>query len=437
MKGNLMKLARIKQHSKMHHKLLVVMLVLLTLLFISWLIYEWLIVKKPTENRVAVQAASVKIRGMPVILQEPGSVESIQSVTITPQVTGILKKIAFKLGQEVNKNQLLFEIDPAPFLATLQQMQATLRRDQAQLLQAQRDAKRYAVLVCHEFVTKQQAEQTQTAVATQAQLVAADLAQVKQAEIQLGYTKIYTPIAGRTGNVVVRVGNLLVANSPNALVIINQLNPIWIDFNIPQTQLPHLLFYQHRARLPAKIFTDDGRQLLSQGILTFVDNTVNNQAGTVLLKAEVPNQDRHLWPGQLVTAQITLTTQPKAITVPISAVQIDEEGNFVYIVTSPHTVKVRRIKLDRQVGNLAVIAQGLQGNETVLTIVPPNFTERLPVDISFSHASGFLALQPSLTAQTVLSVLGTRWVTPSRQSWPNQQHWMTLSITSGIDGAWK
>lgn len=336
---------------------------------------------------VVVQATQVKIQPMPLAISAHGTIESQQSVTITPQITGTITKIAFHSGKRVKEGQLLFEIDPATAMANLQQAEALLKRDKALFVSQEADANRYAELVKLEYVTKQQYDQTKAAANAQAALVNSDEAAVKQAKIQLGYTKIFAPVSGKTGEVTLRIGDLVTANSTTAMVKINQLDPLWVDFTIPQRQLPSLLQYkrQNKAdknqKLAVEVFSEDGKHLLGNGHLAFIDNNVNPQTGTVLLKAEVPNAKELLWPGLMVKTNLILTTEAKAIVVPMKAIQVGQEGNFVYQVID-HKAVSTPVTVDRQVDDLAVISKGLRGNETILTVIPPNMTDDVPVKIS-------------------------------------------------------
>ena len=174
------------------------------------------------------------------------------------------------------------------------------------------------------------------------------------------------------------MGDLIAANT--SLITINPLSPVWVNFAIPQNQLTLLLHYQHSASLDVKILAEDNQQLLGIGKLVFVDNTVNQQTGTILLKAELANLDQHLWPGQLVTVQLILAVEAKALTIPVSAVQLDQEGSFVYQVQG-HKAKVQRIKIDRQINDLVVVSEGLKINDEVLITIPPNFSEQEPITI--------------------------------------------------------
>lgn len=327
------------------------------------------------DHRVIVQATPAIAKNVPIEIQAPGSVESIQSVCITPQITGTINKIDFQPGQDVEAGQVLFEIDPASLNASLEQAKAILQRDKVELDQNIADANRYAELVKHEYVTRQQYEQTETVAKAQQALVDSDEAAVKQATIQLGYTKVIAPVAGKTGNVLLRVGDLVTANSSTPLVTINPLNPIWVDFSIPQMELPAILQNQKIASLTVNIFSEDGKKQITTGKLTFIDNNVNNQSGTVLLKASVDNANHALWPGEMVSADVVLSVVPNAITIPMTAVQVDQNGNYVFVAIK-NAIHLQRIKLDRQQGDIAVVASGLKAGDDVLVTMPPNFTEK-------------------------------------------------------------
>lgn len=343
---------------------------------ILFIIYHGLKVKPATKknNPLLVQVSLATQRDMPYSLSANGTVEAIQSVNVTPQVTGILKQMAFQPGAHVNKGQLLFIIDPTPYSLSVQQARANLQRDQAQFLQNQADAKRYQALVKLEYITRQQYEQTQTALKAQSAVVAADLAQLKQYETQLSYTRITAPVAGKTGNVTFKVGDLITANNTAPLVTINPLNPIWIDFNLSQRDFAELLHYQKNKSLSVNALTEDGQHILKQGQLTFYDNTINPQSGTVLLKAQFNNEDHLLWPGLSIPVQIILTIEHHAIVIPSIAVQADQQGLFVYTIEQGKA-KAQRITVAYQVGDLSVIKAGLTDKTLVITTLPPNFYE--------------------------------------------------------------
>jgi len=349
-----------------------------TVIFVA--VFKYSFKKPPNQTDLVVEVSPAKVQAMPILLQAPGIVEAERTVSISPQVTGIIKHIAFRQGETVKKGQLLFEIEPAPFLESLNQAKAILKRDEATLYQNKLDAKRYTELSKLEYVTKQQAEQAVAVAQAQAAIVESDLAQVRQAEIQLGYTKIYSPIHGKTGNITLHTGDLAIANN-NILVTVNQLNPIWIDFNLTQNQLKVLLNHQKNGPLQVEIFIDDNIKLAEKGELIFIDNNINQQTATVLLKAKIHNPDYHLWPGMMVNTQLILAIESKSIVIPIGAVQIDQEGQFVYSVEKDKA-KIKRIEVSRIIDGLAVISKGLIGTEQIITTISPSLAEGANVRIS-------------------------------------------------------
>ena len=209
--------------------------------------------KQSKKNVYSVETAQAAIKSMPILLRAPGSVEPLQTVSIVPQVTSTVLKVSFKEGEYVEENQVLFELDPAPFLENLKQAIATLAKDETTLAQNLRDAKRYEELAKREFVTRQQAEQARMIADSQRAVIDADIALVRQAEIQLGYTQIRSPIKGKSGAVTVKPGDLVVANAQTSLVVINQLHPILIDFNLIQSDLTRLLEYHQKGTVSVEV----------------------------------------------------------------------------------------------------------------------------------------------------------------------------------------
>jgi multidrug efflux system membrane fusion protein len=369
-------LGYIKQYPKLA-------IILLAILLISaWQILAVLHRHPKLMPEVSVEVTTAAIKAMPVVITATGTLESEQSVAITPQVTGIIKNIAFQPGQEVKANQLLFEIDPESMSTSLQQAQALLQKDQADLISANADAKRYAALVKQEYVTQQQYDQAKAAAAAQAAVVAADEATVKQAQIQLGYTEITSPIAGKSGNVTVKQGDLVTAYTTAPLVVINKLDPLWVSFSIPQSKLHQLLKYQNsKTPLQVDIYSEHKGRLLGKATLFFIDNTVDAQTGTVLLKAELPNKQHLLWPGLMVKVNIILATEPHAIVIPVSSVQMDQDGAFVYYVANNIAHK-QRITVNREIGDLAVVSNGLKGTEQIISVIPPDLDDGDPVTVN-------------------------------------------------------
>ncbi|HOX24337.1 MAG TPA: efflux RND transporter periplasmic adaptor subunit [Candidatus Krumholzibacteria bacterium] len=325
----------------------------------------------PREGRssapVPVLAAQVTARPMPLVIAAVGTVEPIESVAVRAQVTGVITEVAFREGEEVQKGQRLFQIDPRPLEAALAGAEAQLAQDRAEADNARVQAERYDRLVERDFVTKEQAEEARTRVAALDAAVRADEAAVEQARLNLAYASVKAPIAGRTGAVLVRQGNLArAADAP--LVVINQLRPIRVRFAIPGDRLGEVL--DHRAagdlQVTVRPSRDDGEPPL-EGRVVFVDNAVDAGTGTIMLKAEFANDRERLWPGQFVAAELALTVEPTALTVPAGAVVTSQEGPFVFVIGGDGKVEKRVVQVSRTVNGTTVLAGGVAAGETVVT----------------------------------------------------------------------
>jgi len=303
---------------------------------------------------------------MPVQVQTIGNVEAIATVSIKPQISGQLVGVHFKEGDFVKNGQLLFTIDRAPFVAALRQAEGTLAKDQAQAENAKIDAERYQGLGREGVVSKQQVDATLASFNALNAAVAADKAAVETAKINLEYTSIYSPINGRTGNVGVKAGNLVKANDVPILVTINQIEPIYVTFSVPEQQLAEVKKYSMAKSLKVEAAPQGSGQNF-EGKLTFIDNSVDLTTGTIKLKATFENQQRALWPGQFVNVNLTLTTQPNAVVIPSAALQTGQNGTYVYVVSQDLTVQPQPVKVGWTVGDNAVIASGLQAGQRIVT----------------------------------------------------------------------
>ena len=312
--------------------------------------------KRPNQSLV-VEMAAVRVQPVPLSLQTVGQVQSEHSVQIRPQVSGLLQEVYFTEGQTVSKGQRLFRIDSAPYESALAGARAAWESAKAQ-------AERLEPLAGKEYVTTQEYDNARAA--------AGQLrAMLTQAEINLAYTNIRAPIGGRTGSLAVRAGNLVSPSEAAPLVVINQMKPILVQYSIPQQRLAELRRYQSERSVRVFITREDGNGELSQGELVFVDNAVNAETGTIMLKARLTNEREQLWPGQFVGVRMQLAMQDDALVVPLTAVQVGQNGNFVYVVEQGKAV-ARPVQVDRQVNDLAVIADGLQAGEQVVTRAPRN-----------------------------------------------------------------
>jgi multidrug efflux system membrane fusion protein len=335
---------------------------------------------RPQPAGAPVTVAAVSSRTMPVNLQAIGNVESISTVSIKAQISGQLVGIHFKEGDFVKRGQLLFTIERPPFEAALRQAEGTLAKDQAQALNARLDAERYQGLGREGVASKQQVDAAIAASnATQA-TVAADKAAVETAKINLEYTSIYSPITGRTGSIGVKVGNLVKANDVPILVTINQIEPIYVAFAIPEQQLAELKQYSTQKTLKVDAAPQGSSQHFS-GRLTFIDNAVDTTTGTIKLKATFANDQHVLWPGQFVDVTLTLKSQPNAIVIPTAALQTSQQGTYVYVVNQDMTAQPQPVKVGWTVGEETVIASGLQPGQRVVTDGQLRLTPGTKVDI--------------------------------------------------------
>jgi multidrug efflux system membrane fusion protein len=315
---------------------------------------------------VPVTTATVVRKPMPIEIRVIGSAEPYATVAIRSQITGQLIAVNFREGDEVQRGQVLFELDRRPLEAALQQAQANLDRDMAQAANAAVQSKRLQELVDRGIAPREQADTSRTAVVALNATVDADRAAVENAKVQLQYATITAPIAGRTGTLMVHEGNLVRANDAMPLVTINQVAPVSVAFAIPESRLPELNRYRSQGSLHVTA-TPPNDDVPSLGRITFVDNAVDQSTGTIKIKGTFPNTDRRLWPGQFVNVVVTLTTDPGAIVVPSVAVQDGQQGPYVFAVKDDQTVEMRPVTVARARGAETVIASGLQGGETVVT----------------------------------------------------------------------
>jgi len=325
--------------------------------------------KKPqaVAPRVPVTIADVQQKTVPVQVRVIGNVEAYSTVGVKPQITGEIVGVHFTEGQDVKKGQLLFTFDPRPFEADLLRAQANLAQDEAKAKNAEVEAHRYTKLVEAGVVAKEQAEQIQTNHEAMVATVKADRAQAEYARVQLVYTKIYSPMDGRTGNLMLHRGNVVKANPDNPMITINQVNPIYVTFAVPQQTLPEIKQHMAKGKLKVTAIIQGQEDRPEEGTLTFIDNNVDLNSGTIKLKGTFANQGRRLWPGQYVNVALTLTEEPNAIVVPTQAIQTGQNGSYVFVVKPDLTAESRPVKVERNIDNQAVIESGLSAGEKVVT----------------------------------------------------------------------
>lgn len=313
---------------------------------------------------VPVLATDVVKKDVPLIVKGIGSVHPPASVTIKPQVGGQIAEVHFKEGQELKKGDLLFTIDKRPFEVVLQQSQAALELAQAQAANAEDQSNRYKSLNKTGAVAAEQFDQIKTTLRTTAAGVRAAEAVVRNAQLQLEYCEIRSPLEGRAGQYLVDVGNVVMANQ--SLVVINQIDPIEVTFSVAERYLGEIRRYSAEGSLKV-IAEPDGKELKPvEGQLMFVDNAVKSTSGTIGLKARFANNPKVLWPGQFVDVGLYLTTDRDVVVAPAAAVQTGQSGQFVYVIKPDQTVEVRMVALARTNEDDAVIREGLKGGEKIV-----------------------------------------------------------------------
>ena len=335
--------------------------------------------KAPPRPAVPVSVAKVVRQDAPVILAATGTVEPIQTAAVQSQVDGIITKVIFREGQEVTEGQVLFEIDPRSYRATLEGAEAALARDAAQLAQAERDYARFSDLGAKNYVTTQQVDQASVQVSALRATVRSDSAALAHARLNLGFASVRAPISGRAGAVLLREGNLAHANGQTPLVVINQLAPIQARFALPATDLPELRAKAGRA-LPVTALTvgDSGKP--SVGTLTFVDNAVDTMTGTITLKALFPNGDHRLWPGSLVRVQLQIDVQQNALVVPLAALVTGQQGSSIFVVDTGGKAKNVPVTVLRTTDSLAILSSGVEAGQTIVTDGQIRLTNGTPVE---------------------------------------------------------
>jgi membrane fusion protein, multidrug efflux system len=399
----------------------------------------------PRRAAIPVAVAAVEQKAVPLLVQAIGSVEAYSVVSVRAQVGGELMRVHIKEGQDVKKGDLLFTIDPRVYEAALAQAQATLARDrgnvqqaravlerdrarvnqakaalardQAQAKNAEAQERRYRDLLGKELIAREQYDQIKAtndslnatlnadeadvagaeetvrvddaAIKSAEQVVRADEAAVENARLQLGYTVIRSPVDGRTGSLMLHEGNLVRAGGTNdsTLLVINQVQPIYASFTVPQQQLPAIKRYMAQGALTVEAVPTGETRPVS-GTVTFIDNAVDPTTGTIRLKAQFANEERRLWPGQFVNVAMTLAVEPDTIVAPAAAVQTGQQGAYVFVVKPDSTVETRPVVVARNQGNDAIISKGLKAGEKVVTDGQPRLVPGAAVEVRQPPARG-------------------------------------------------
>ncbi|HEX4150811.1 MAG TPA: efflux RND transporter periplasmic adaptor subunit [Steroidobacteraceae bacterium] len=323
--------------------------------------------RKAAPAPIVVDAAAAARADVPIYLQGLGTVQAFYTVTVTARVDGELQRVAFTEGQTVHKGDLLAQIDPRPNQAAYDQAVATKVKDEAQLANARRDFERYTRLQPQDLASKQTVD-TQRALVDQltAQLKI-DQAVIDNARTQLEYTRITSPITGRTGIRLVDPGNIVHGANSTGIVVVTQVQPISVVFTLPEEELGAVAQALAAGTVKVLTISREGGAPLDEGLLSLIDNQIDQSTGSVRLKATFDNAHNTLWPGQYVDARVLVRTARHALTIPNSAVQLGPQGPFTYVVKTDSTVEVRPIRVSEGGGGLTIVTDGLAEGERVVT----------------------------------------------------------------------
>ena len=317
---------------------------------------------------VPVTFVTPQRRDVPIVLSAIGTVQAFQSVIIRARVDGTLDKVLFTEGQTVHPGDLLAQLDARPYRAILEQAVAKRASDNAMLANARSDLVRYADLAQSQVASRQRLDQQRATVSQAEAAVRGSDAAISAALINLSFTRITSPIEGRVGLRGVDPGNYIRAADPNSpgIVTIAQIHPIALLFTLPQDALPGVQAAMRRGTLPVMAYSSDDKVKLSDGELLTVDSTIDISTGTIRMKAQFPNDDDSLWPGQFVNVRVKLNTRPSALVVPSEAIQRGPAGLFVYTISPENTVAVVPIEVSQDDGRSVIVEKGLSGTEKVV-----------------------------------------------------------------------
>lgn len=321
---------------------------------------------RPAPQPAPVHTAVVERKDFPIFLTGLGTVQPANTVTVRSRVDGQIETVAFEEGQIVKEGDLLVQIDPAPFKATLDQAKAKLAQDQATLNNNKQDLQRTATLAKQGDATQQLLDQRTAAVASMTAQVQADDAAIESANVQLAYTTIKSPLTGRAGFRLVDPGNIVHANDQSGVLTITQLQPISVVFTAPEQELPEISQAMKEGALKTTVFSSDGHRQLAEGKLRLIDNQVDVANGTIKLKADFENKDNALWPGQSVTTRLLIKTVKDVVVVPDTAVQRGPNGLFAYVVTNDNKAELRNLKVGPIADGQALVESGLESGERIV-----------------------------------------------------------------------
>jgi multidrug efflux system membrane fusion protein len=359
---------------------------------------QWLIVgqlhgvvpAQPQEQAVPVKAVAVTRRDVPIELDGLGTVQAFNTVTIKPRVGGQIVNLPFSEGQELAPGAVVAHIDPRLFEAALHQVQGTKAKDEAQLANAELDLGRASTLAQRGYATAQSLDTQKATVQALRAAIEADAAAVDSAQTQLDYATVSSPIGGVAGLRMVDAGNVIAPSDPG-IVVVTQLQPIAVVFSLPEESIRNLAVGQPKALLPVLALARDNETTLARGTLSLVDNRIDPTTGMARLKAVFPNTDRALKPGQFVNARLEMERFRGVLTLPSAAIQRDSQGTYVFVIRLDATADQRRVQIERNAGNLAIVANGVREGEQVVLDGQYDLKPGVKVEVQSSTSDGRIA----------------------------------------------
>lgn len=358
---------------------------------IGWLTLGHLEADEPARPappaEIPVGAAQAVRHDFPIYLRGLGSVQAFYAVTVRARVDGYLLRVPVVEGQDVRRGDVLAVIDPRPYQAALDQAMAQKAADEAQLTNARLDLQRYSSLARSEFASRQSVDTQRATVDRLVASLKGDDAAIEAAQLNLGFCYVTSPLDGRVGLRLVDPGNLIHATDATGIITVAQIHPISALFTLPQNQLPQVHEAMQARKLPVSAYTSDDKTKLADGELLTIDNSIDETTGTIRLKAEFPNGDDRLWPGQFINARLLVETLHDAVTVPLAAVQRGPDSLYVYVIGKDRTVSRKPVQQSYDDGQTAVIASGLAGGESVVVNGQSRLTDGARVSLR-SGAAG-------------------------------------------------
>lgn len=332
-----------------------------------WLFHHFTAHKKVAQvPAIPVTAGAITVQDVPVFVRGLGTVQAYNTVTIKSRVDGEITQVLFSEGQDVKAGDPLFQIDPRPYQSALDQAQANLQKDQAQLQGAQLDLERYGKLVGPGFQTRQSFDDQKAMVGQLQGAVKGDQALIESNKLNIEYAAIRAPFAGRTGARLVDIGNFVQASQGTSLVILTQIKPIFVTFTVPQDSLAAILENQAKAPLKVIAYAGDDKTILAEGKLTLINNQVDSTTGTIQLKATFDNNEEKLWPGAFVNPRLIISEKKSAITVPAPTVMQGPNGPYAYVINPDNTVKRQAVEVAMTQDGIAVVDNGLTASDRVV-----------------------------------------------------------------------